>query len=256
MTQSPDWGRMSRFYLPNEDAAVVRRALAALGATIRRPVFVGGSGMVLLDALAELPELERAEFVDLAPFQVEYFGRLLTALEHCPSAAQLRDWFAAEVYPELKEHFLGRNQRFELAGVLKALDERFSIRFFSEDAVLEAIRPALARIGVQRSDILGYLAAPGAEHDFVYLSNVPDYLSGPDLERLFAVCRGMNAPVYLLLTSACGDADSVRRSWERHGYRSHSVSNTLTKDNRGLGSQTLNAAWNRPGGIHLLTPCD
>lgn len=251
---TPDWGRESRFYLPNEDAAMVRKALSLLESPVRRPVFVGGSGMVLLDALAELPDLESADFVDLAQFQVEYFHRLLDALGDAESPATLREWFAAEVYPDLVAHFLTRGQTFPLEKVMAALDNRFSVRLFFEDAAFQKARHTLPHIQIRQSDILGYLSSMKAEHDFVYLSNVPDYMPESDLDELFRICRAADAPVYLLLTSACTNPAQARHCWEKHGFSEHADSPVLSEQNRGLGSHTLDASWNRPGSIHLLIP--
>lgn len=251
--RNPEWGQGSRFYLPNEDATMVRKALAALPGPARKPVFVGGSGMVLLDALADLPDLETATFVDVAAFQERYFERLLAAFETARSASDLRDWFAAEVYPELSAHFMKRGQAYPLANVMAALEHRFSIRFFFEDSVFQTIRRSLSAIRINRTDVLTYLASRSMDHDFIYLSNVPDYLGKMRLVETFRACREMEAPVYLLLTSACENPDLVRGCWENNGYSRHAVSSALSAQNQGLGSHALNAAWNRPGDIHLLT---
>ncbi len=249
----PDWGKASRFYLPNEDAAVLRDALGRLGDRARRPVFVGGSGMALLEAAGALPELESATFVDVAPFQVAYFRRLLDAVRVAGTPRELRDWFAAAVHPELRAHYLARGRDYPLPRVFDALENMFGIAFFFEAAALARAKAAAGRAEVVQGDVAAHLAGT-AGHDWIALSNVPDYLDAAGLAGLFAACRRHEAPVYLLLTSACPDRDAARRAWERAGFAAHPDAAALDARNRALGSPTLRAPWNRPGTIHLLVP--
>ena len=251
---TPSWGLNSRFYLPNEDAAVVCMALRLLDRQVRRPVFVGGSGMLLLEAVAGLPELERATFVDIAPFQTGYFQRLVHAIEGAESPDAFRAWFCLSVCPELKNHFLRRGQRYNLGNILAALTEYFGLSFFFDKPAFRRVHAALASIDTVQDDIVSYLMRPGVRHDFIYLSNVPDYLPKRDMETLLQACRAQKAPVYLLLTEACPDQEAVRQAWELAGYVAHPATHELDRHNRGLGSATNHKKWNRPGFIRLLLP--
>lgn len=250
----PDWGGRSRFYVPNEDAAVLRAALGELPFRPRNPVFVGGSGMALLEAVRDLPELESAVFVDVAPFQCAYAARLFTALEALPTPAAFRAWFGEKIYPALRGHFLARGTEYPLEQVLTALRNRFGIRFLFDGAAYDGARESIARIRIANRDIAGYLAAPSRAHDFIYLGNVPDYLSGERTGVLFESCRGHGAPVYVLRTSACADPAALNAAWTQAGYRTHPASSTLDAMNRGLGRPGLAASWNRPGNVFLLEP--
>lgn len=249
---SPDWGGGSRFYLPNEDAAVVCAALELFGNRPRRPVFVGGSGMTLLEAAGRLPRLETATFVDVADFQFEYFRLLLRALEGAGSPAALRSWFGRAVYPDLHRHHLLRGRAYSLRQVLAALGDIFGLRFLFDQEAFDRARSVAGRTAAVRGDIGSYLATTRTRHDFVHLSNVPDYLGETALATLFAACRAHKAPVYLLLTSACPDPGAAQRAWADAGFVSHPAAPRLDGGNRGLGSRTLRTTWNRPGTIHLL----
>ncbi len=249
---SPAWGNASRFYLPNEDAAVLRAAVRLGRNQTRRPVFVGGSGLALLEAVGRLSRLESATFVDVADFQVEYFRMVLRALRAAGRPEDLRDWFADAVYPELRRHYLARGRDYSLPRVLAALRDLFGIEFFFDPKAFSRVRAITGHIDAVRSDIGSYLAGCAVRHDFIGLSNVPDYLDPAGLTALFAACHRHKAPVYLLLTSACPDRDAARRAWEAAGYAVHPASEGLNAANRGLGSPRLTAPWNRPGVISLL----
>ena len=249
---SPDWGGGSRFYLPNEDAAVVCAALASLRPLPRNPVFVGGSGLTLLEAAATLPHLQSAVFVDVADFQFAYFRMLLRAVTESASPEMLRAWFARTVYPELRRHHLARGRDYALEQIFTALRDTFGVRFFFDAPAFDRVQRTVDRIAAVRSDIGSYLARERLAHDFIYLSNVPDYLGEAALQTLFTACQTHKAPVYLLLTSACPDPDAVRRAWEAAGFLPHAAAPRLDAQNRGLGSPSLARAWNRPGTIHLL----
>jgi len=251
---APTWGLNSRFYLPNEDAAVVCTALRLLDRPVRRPVFVGGSGMLLLEAAVALPALERATFVDIAPFQTEYFQRLVRAIEGAESTDALRAWFCLSVCPELKNHYRRRGRRYNLGNILAALTEHFGLSFFFDEDAFHRVQRALASIDTVQDDIGSYLLGTGVRHDFIYLSNVPDYLPRKDMETLFEACRAQKAPVYLLLTEACRDQEAVRQAWAMAGYVPHPAIHELNRHNRGLGSATNGKHWNRPGFIWLLLP--
>ena len=248
----PEWGARSRFYVPNEDAAVLRASFELLPFRPRNPVFVGGSGMALLEAVRVLPELESAVFVDVAVFQCAYAARLFTALEALPDLAAFRVWFAENVYPDLHGHFMGKGADYPLEKVLNALENRFGIEFMFHDPAYDGAREAVARVQIVRKDIIEYLTAPERAHDFIYLSNVPDYLSPQESEALFQASRRCRAPVYLLLTSACENRSAMAAVWEQAGYQAHPASRRLDAMNRGLGCAALTTSWNRPGDIFLL----
>lgn len=250
----PDWGSDSRFYLPNEDGAVVCTALRLIDREVRRPVFVGGSGMVLLEAAAGLPRLEIVTYVDIASFQLDYFRRLLDAVALADSPDGLRRWFGRAVYPKLRDHYRMRNREYGLDRVMTALAENFGVSFFFDPQMLRRVREISGMARVVRDNIVSYLERQSETHDFIYLSNVPDYLRGTDAERLFTACRAQNAPVYLLETSACPDRQGLQRVWESAGYEPHPASDRLNSENRGLGSARLDRDWNRPGSIYLLMP--
>jgi len=250
----PSWGLDSRFYLPNEDAAMVSLALQCLGRPVRRPVFVGGSGMLLLEAVGGLPELERATFVDIAPFQVEYFLTLVRALGKAESSDALRAWFCLSVCPELQEHYRRRGHRYNLGNILAAMTEHFGLNFFFDQTAFLRVQAALPRIVTVQEDIVSYLMGSGARHDFIYLSNVTDYLAPEQAGRLFKACSAQEAPVYLLLTEACRDQEAVQHAWESAGYLPDPGSQELNRCNRGLGSATHTKKWNRPGTVWLVCP--
>lgn len=250
-TPTPDW-ETRRFFLPNEDAGVVRAALLAGVSTPARPVFVGGSGMVLLEACAAAPGA-RPTFVDVAPQQVAYFGQLVEALRHAGSPETLRRWFETVVYPQLTAHFEARGRAYPLEDVLGAAREQFRLRFLFEQEPFERARAVAAQVTAVEADIVAYLAACPTRHDFIYLGNVPDYLPAPRLRALFGACRRHRAPVYLLLTSACPDVTDVRSAWAEEGFLEDPGAVALDLVNRGLGARDLDRAWNRPGKVHLLT---
>ena len=248
----PEWGAKSRFYVPNEDAAVLRASFEVLPAHPRNPVFVGGSGMILLEAVRVLPDLESAFFVDVAAFQCSYAARLFAALEALPDAAAFRTWFEEAVYPDMREHFLARGEEYPLERVLNALKNSFGVEFMFDDAAYEGMRTSIARVRVVRKDITEYLSAPECGHDFIYLSNVPDYMAPQEAGLLFQLCRQHGAPVYVLLTSACENQLAMAAAWEKADYRMHPASCRLDAMNRGLGCAALARSWNRPGTVFLL----
>lgn len=252
--KTPAWGGQSRFYLPNEDASALRAALRRLRSRVKNPVFVGGSGMLLLEGARVLPGLETACFVDVAQFQVDYFTALCAAARRSGSARALRQWFCQLVYPELREHFLDRGQDYPLEAVLRALRRRFGVEFLFQDRALARVREALPGVRCLRADILEHLERAAGRHDFVYLSNVPDYLPRARLGRLAAALAAHRAPAYLLVTSACPHPRAVEAAFLEAGFAEHQMSAQLSADNRGLGAPDLQAAWNRPGRIHLYLP--
>ncbi|MDR2056368.1 MAG: hypothetical protein LBQ10_10950 [Desulfovibrio sp.] len=251
---APDWGEDSRFYLPNEDVSVLRTVMRLFRSRVQRPVFVGGSGMALLESSAILSKVETVTFVDLAVFQLDYFERLQCALRQSASPGELQNWFVKQIIPELREHFRRRGLEFTPGQVLLALKRRFNVGFFFDERPFDGVRKLLPYIITKCDDIVSYLARCGTHHDFIYLSNVPDYLPPPALNALASACGRHAAPVYLLLTTACADRDSVIAVFDAAGFREHPVNEQLNARNRGLGSPTLNKTWNRPGRIHLYVP--
>jgi S-adenosylmethionine:diacylglycerol 3-amino-3-carboxypropyl transferase len=248
------WGLEQRFFLPNEDARPVAAALALLPAPVRRPVFVGGSGLLLLEVVSRAGGDPRATFVDLAPFQVEYFREVVAAVRAARSAADLRWWFAEHAHPRLQEHYRARGAEYPLQQVLRAMEERFALSLFFEDGRLARAREVALATAVRCADVVEYLEAGEVAHDFVYLSNVLDYLGPERAARLFAAARRGAAAVYALVTSACPAPEAVLAAAAAAGYARHPGSGGLDALNHGLGSGHPGHAWNRPGTIHLFTP--
>lgn len=248
----PSW-ESRRFYVPNEDAGVVRAALALCAAPPVSPVFVGGSGMVLLDATSTLPAA-RATFVDVSPHQAEYFRALAGAITASTAPEDVRAWFGATVYPQLAGHHRARGETYALEEVLAGVRDLFRIRFFSCDDTLARARTVAREARVVHADVVAYLAATSHRHDFIHLSNVLDYLPPVRRRALFGACRRHRAPVFLLVTAACPDAQAVREMWRDEGYLEHADCAALDAENRGLGSSRLRRRWNRPGRVYLLQP--
>ncbi len=254
--EQPQWGGQSRFYLPNEDARAVRHALQALremDLPVRRPVFVGGSGMVLLDVLAELPDMESATFVDVAPFQCSYFEMLRNSVAAAHTAADLRSWFRDTVFPDLTRHFQKRGQTFTWPGVERALEHLFGIRFFFDDNVLAAVQRRLPNVKIRCTNMVDYLCSGQHNHDFVYLSNIADYIAPIDLRRVTSACCDMQSPLYLLQTDVGREAAFLEITTGPQ-VREHDISTHLNTINRGLGSPELDKPWNRKGRISFLVP--
>ncbi len=251
----PSWGRKSRFFLPNEDAHVVSEAMGMMKEAPRLPVFVGGSGLLLLEVARTLPEDTGAVYVDVSRFQVEYFGEILKALNRCDSPGQLREWFSAEVYPILRDHFIKVADRFYREDqVLGAMEKLFRIRFFFEHEAFTRARAAGELVEVFHGDIQDYLEETERRHDFVYMSNILDYLPPEKVSSLFRSCMASRSTVYALITETCADQKAVARTWEEAGYELHPRSADLSMINRGLGSRGLKRPWNRKGEVLLLTP--
>jgi hypothetical protein len=255
IVSQPLWGRKSRFFLPNEDAHVVREALTLLKEPPRFPVFVGGSGLLLLEAVRALPGGSKSVYVDISRFQVEYFGEFLKALDRCDSPGQLREWFSAEVYPVLRDHFVKVQDRFYREDqVLGAMEKLFRIRFFFENEAFAKAKAAGELVEIFHEDIQDYLEETHHQHDFVYLSNVLDYLPLEKVSSLFRSCKASRSAVYALITEVCADQEAVARIWEGVGYEVHPRSAGLSTINQGLGSRSLERPWNRKGEVLLLTP--
>ena len=253
--KEPLWGDGSRFFLPNEDAGIVREAISLLEREPVSPVFVGGSGFLVAEAVRTLPEASRATFVDISSFQVKYFREFLKALEASGSPEQLRGWFSRTVYPRLRDHFLEiRNSLYGEDQVFRAMESLFRVRFFFEAEPFRQAKKAMGSVEVVHDDIVNYLGKRVQGHDFVYLSNVPDYLAPERLDGLLDSCRSAGAAVCALLTEACGDCEAVSAAADRAGYTVHPGSTALSSRNRGLGSRTLDRPWNRKGEILVLIP--
>ncbi len=255
MIVQPSWGQKSRFFLPNEDAHVVCEALGMLKEAPRFPVFVGGSGLLLLEVVGTLPEDTGAVYVDVSRFQVEYFGKFLKALKRCDSPGQLREWFCAEVYPILRDHFTKvKDHLYREDQVLTAMEKLFRIRFFFEQEAFTRAQAAGELVEVFHEDIHDYLEKTERRHDFVYLSNILDYLPPEKVSSLFRSCMASRSSVYALITETCADQKAVARTWEGADFELHPRSADLSTINRGLGSRELKRPWNRKGEIWLLTP--
>lgn len=252
MAPEPSWDSR-RFFVPNEDAGVVRAALALCAAPPLSPAFVGGSGMVLLDATSTLPAA-RATFVDVSPHQTEYFRALRDAIAASNGPGDVQAWFRAAVYPQLARYYGGRGEAYAVEEVLGAIRDFFRIRLFSCHEALTRARPVARGTRVVQADVVAYFAATPHRHDFIHLSNVLDYLPPVRRRALLGACRRHRAPVLLLVTSACPDAEAVRETWRDEGYLEHAGCGALDAENRGLGSSRLQRRWNRPGRVYLLQP--
>ncbi|MDO5536224.1 MAG: hypothetical protein Q4F72_01640 [Desulfovibrionaceae bacterium] len=248
---TPDWGGVSRFFIPNEDADTVRQALDVLPAKPARPAFVLGSGMLLLDVLGGCPNA-RAAAVDISADQLALFDELGRALEESADCAELRRWFETVRYPALRAHYLARGQEYPLEKVWQAMRGRFAIRFFDSERALEDARAACRNTTAVRADMAAWLTDPASEYDFVHLSNIADYLDPAVLPDLFAACRERRAPVFLVLTMACADPAALERAWKDAGYAVHPASLSLARQNRALGALKSDRPWLRTGRVVLL----
>ena len=248
------WGTEQRFFLPNEDARPVALAVAAATSRVRTPVFVGGSGFVLLEVAARASFPLKPTFVDVASFQAQYFADVSRAIEAAHSPADLRLWFKEAIHPRLEAHYRARGQDYPLHATLLALRELFGLSLFFEGERLDAARRASRDTKAVCQEIGAYLAGCPTRHDFIYLSNVPDYLDAGALFALLAACRRHSAPVYALVTAACEAPEGFLATAEAAGFALDPRSYTLDEQNRGLGSRTLDRPWNRPGTIQLLVP--
>ncbi len=254
-TFEPCWGSESRFFLPNEDALMVNEAVSMLDKPPRSPVFVGGSGLLMTEVVRTLPENTRARYVDISLFQVEHFKQFLWALDRSETPDQLRDWFAKDIYPGLRDHFLKFQDRlYTRDQVFGAMKKLFGIKFFFEPDAFRSARRVPGSVEIFNEDIQSYLNRTERQFDFVYLSNVLDYMPTEKLAPLFRSCMVSTAPVYVLLTEACKEPERVTAAWEESGYSPHPGSIQLTARNRGLGSRNLKRTWNRTGDIKLLMP--
>ena len=113
--KEPKWGSSSFFFIPNEDTSIICEAIACLDKPPLNPLFVGGSGMTLLEAINTLPNNSNGTYVDISLNQVEYFQFLLLGLGKCHSAIEFQDWFINTIYPKLREHYIKyKNQVYNL----------------------------------------------------------------------------------------------------------------------------------------------
>ena len=248
------WGLEHRFFLPNEDARPVAGAMALLPRPPRSPVFVGGSGLLLLEALARTGGEARGTFVDVAPFQVGYFREVAGAVQAARTIGDLRWWFAEEAYPRLRAHYRQRGVDYPLDAALQAMRELFGLSLFFEEGALARARQVARTTAIRCEEMGHYLSRTEVRHDFIYLSNVADYLEGQALDQLLGACRRHDAPAYALVTSACPDPDRLLVAAGAAGLARDPRSSLLDGQNHGLGSRTLDRSWNRPGTIHLFVP--
>lgn len=246
-----DWEWESRFFLPNEDAQVARAALAALPAKPARPAFVCGSGMLLLDVLADCPGAQ-AVAVDISSWQISFFRKLRDALRTMACTAELRAWFVAGVYPRLREYYLRRGQYYAPDAVMSAIQDRFGLRFFTDEKVFGTVKEHCGTVGTVHGDMADWLVRRAADYDFVHLSNIVDYLPPAVLPGMFSACRERRAAVLLIRTSACAHDGLPRAAWREAGYAVHPVSAELDRMNRALGAPRAEKPWMRTGETVLL----
>ncbi len=252
MIKEPDWGSSSFFFIPNEDTSIICEAISCPDTPPINPVFVGGSGMALLETMNTLPDKSNVTYVDISSNQVDYFRFLLSGLEKCYSAIDFQHWFVNTIYPKLRDHFIKfKNQVYNLDQVLSALENLFRTSFLFCDSLYQKVKATINRIKICRSDIISHLNK-NEQYDFVYLSNVADYIKPEYYNRIFNDCANNYASIYLLLTDACNQRKLLKKTWEKVGYKIHKNSQVLSKKNRGLGSLDLKKSWNRKGEIYLL----
>ncbi len=250
--KEPKWGSSSFFFIPNEDTSTVCEAISCLNKPPLNPVFVGGSGMALLEAMNTLPDNSNVSYVDISSNQADYFQYLLSGLEKCDSAYEYKNWFVNIIYPKLRNHCIKhKNQVYELEQVLSALEKLFRVSFLFRDHSFQKVKATINRIQINSCDILNYLN-DNKQYDFVYLSNVADYINPEHYSELFNDCARNHASIYLLLTDACNQKELIKKAWEAAGYKVHEKSRELSVQNRGLGSLNLNRPWNRKGEVYLL----
>ncbi len=251
-TKEPEWGSSSFFFIPNEDTSIICEAISYMDKPPVNLVFVGGSGMALLEAMNTLPSKSNMTYVDVSSNQVEYFRFILSGLEKCYSAIEFQNWFANTIYPKLREHFIKyKDQVYNLDQVLSALENLFRTSFLFSDSIFQQVKATTNRIKICRSDIISHLNE-NRQYDFVYLSNVADYINPEYYNRLFNDCADNYASIYLLLTDACNQRELIEEVWEKAGYKVHENSRILSEKNRGLGSLDLEKPWNRKGKVYLL----
>ncbi len=252
MTKEPEWGSSSFFFIPNEDTSIICEAISYLDKPPVNPVFVGGSGMALLEVMNTLPNKSNATYVDVSSNQVDYFRFLLSGLEKCYTAIEFRNWFENTIYPKLRKHFITfKGQVYNLDQVLSALENLFRTSFLFCDSVFQQVKPTTNRIKICRADIISHLNE-NRQYEFVYLSNVADYINPEYYNGLFNDCASNYASIYLLLTDACNQRELIKKAWKKVGYKVHENSHILSEKNQGLGSLNLTKPWNRKGEVCLL----
>ncbi len=251
--KEPKWGDSSFFFIPNEDTSIICDAILCLDKQPLNPVFVGGSGMALIEAINTLPNNSNATYVDISSNQVDYFRFFLSGLKKSHSALEFQDWFINTIYPKLRDHYIKyKNQVYNQEQVLSALENLFRVSFLFCDASFQKVKSAINRINIKKSDILNYLNENN-QYDFIYLSNVVDYINPEYYSGLFNDCSRNNASIYLLMTETCNQGELIQKAWDKSGYRVHKKSRVLSAQNRGLGSLNLKRRWNRKGQVYLLT---
>lgn len=250
---SINWEEKQRFFVPNEDAAVVRMALRALPAAPRKPAFVAGSGMLALDMLPELPDAALT-CIDLSSFQASFVQELLAALRDSERPEMLRAWFQRNVFPQLQRFYLARGQAYTLDRVFQALDELFHIRFFRDAAALKAVRARLTAVQVRQGNMVSYLCHAASDYDLAHLSNIVDYLPAECFSPLFKACAARRAPVMYVETTACREQHALNEAWQTAGYVPHPSHAALNAANHALGARHSARAWMRTGVVRLLVP--
>lgn len=253
---TPDWQEGTRFYLPNEDAEVVRRALELLAGSFHapcRPLFVTGSGMLALDLLPSFGGGQKVECVDLSPFQTAYMTRLMDVLKAVGSPVDLQCWFRREILPEMDAFYRLRGKSYSFENILTALGSFFHIRLFFDATALKAVQHRLEHVCCSREDMVERVCRNDG-FDFVHLSNIVDYLAPERLDKLFAACALAGAAVLYIETCVCKDTERLHESWRAAGFVPHPQNGCLDTMNRGLGCRNPVRDWMRAGHVRLLLP--
>ena len=244
----PGFTGKTRFFLPNEDAQVVRDAIYALTIRPEHPLFVTGSGMLALDLLPLFHG--KVTLVDIQESQTVYVRELIKVMEHADSIRTLQTWLIHDILPQINAYYAARGASYTEEGVLSALRNYFRIQFLFSDNALSAVRKRLCDVQLHTSDITDYLKTH--THDFVHLSNIVDYLSSDQLEPLFAQLASLNATVFCIETTAIHDREAFLRIVQNAGFTSHAATPLLQAQNRALGGNEAKKPWMRTGFVHLF----
>ncbi len=249
----PDWTGATRFFVPNEDAAVARMALALLPTKPQRLLAVTGSGMTALDLLPELPLGASMTCIDLSAFQKNYLRELLATVRAAENPAGLQGWLRNQIVPRLNAHYRSRGQSYSYDKVLRALRELFRIRFFFDARTLAVVRARLSMVKNLQGNLLEQVAG-AEEYDFVHLSNIVDYLSPEERTTLFGHCARKGTAIFCIQTTACPDPQVLISTWQTADFAPHPGNESLNAANRALGTHHPTRPWMRPGNVYLLLP--
>lgn len=249
----PDWDHETRFFLPNEDAEVVRQALEALPRKVEEAVFITGSGFLALDILPSLAQELHLECIDRSPFQRDYCLNLIRILGFAASPEDILNFVHEQIVPKINAYYGERGQSYSHEGIEKALHELFRIRFLKDQTWLNQVKVRLKRVQVTCANAVDAVASR-SRLDFIHLSNIIDYLDQESLQRLFQALRKHAAFVFAIETSACRNSEQLAELFSAYGFQEDESSPRLQSMNRALGCSHSTRPWMRTGRVHLLIP--